>query len=107
MLSSFFDKCLLDSALEEWCSVTPHEDDQTVKNFKFSLEEWFHALLPNNAFPAQKEKMRNTMKKPFIMKVKDFGNRLITLNCFPTVMPHDDEKDAAFADTDLKSCFLS
>jgi hypothetical protein len=34
LMYSYFDKCLLDNALEEWCSVTPHEGDQTVKNFK-------------------------------------------------------------------------
>ena len=62
MMFSYFDKCLLDNALEEWCSVTPHDDDQTVKNFKFSLKEWFNALLPDNAFLAQKEWMTNTMK---------------------------------------------
>ena len=48
----------------------------------------------------------NTMKKPFIMKVKDFGNRLKTLNQFLTLMPHDDDKDAAFTDTDLKALLL-
>ena len=103
---SYFDKCLLDNALEEWRSVMPHEDDQTVENFKFSLEEWFNALLPNNAFLSQKEWMMNTMKKPFIMKVKDFGNRLKTLNQFLTLMPHDDNKDSAFTDTDLKALLL-
>ena len=55
MKYSYFDKCLLDNALEEWRSVMPHEDDQAVKNFKFSMEEWFNALLPNNSFLAQKE----------------------------------------------------
>ena len=44
------------------------------------------------------------MKKPFIMKVKDFGNRLKTLNCYPSLMPHDDKKDAAF--TALKDLLL-
>jgi hypothetical protein len=106
MMYSYFDKCLLDNALEEWRSVTPHEDDQTVENFKISMEEWFNALLPDNAFLAQKEWMMNTMKKPFIMKVKDFDNRLKTLNCFLTLMPHDDNKDAAFTDTDLKALLL-
>ena len=106
MMYSYFNKCLLDNALEEWCSIMPHDDDQTVKNFKFSLEEWFNALLPDNVFLAQKEWMTNTMKKPFIMKVKDFGNRLKTLNCFLTLMPHDDDKDAAFTDTDLKALLL-
>ena len=36
------------------------------------------------------------------MNVKDFGNRLKTLNCFLTLMPHDIENDAEFTDTDLK-----
>jgi hypothetical protein len=106
MMFSYFDKCLLDNALEEWHSVMPHEDDQTVKNLKFSLKEWFNTLFPENAFLAQKEWMTNTMKKPFIMKVKDFGNSLKTLNYFLTLMPHDDDKDAAFTDTDLKALLL-
>ena len=103
MMYSYVDKCLLDNALEEWQSVMPHEDDQTVKNFKFSMEEWFNAFLPNNSFLTQKEWMINTMKKPFIMKVKDFGNRLKTLNSFLTLMPHDNDKVAGFTDTDLKA----
>ena len=37
---SYFDKCLTDNALEEWHSVTPHQDDQTLENFKYSQEEW-------------------------------------------------------------------
>ena len=45
----------------------------------------------------------NTMKKPIIMKVKDFGNRLKTLNRFLTLMPHDDNNDLVFTDTDLKA----
>ena len=60
---SYFDKCLLDNALEEWRSVMPHEGDQTKENFKFSLEKWFIALLPDNAFLTQKEWMTNSMKK--------------------------------------------
>ena len=27
MMFSYFNKCLMDNALEEWRSVTPHEDD--------------------------------------------------------------------------------
>ena len=50
--------------------------------------------------------MTNTMKNPHIMKVKDFGNRLKTLGCFPTLMPRDDEKDSVFTDTDLKALLL-
>ena len=67
MMYSYFNKCLLDNALEEWHLVMPHEDDQTVENFMFSLEEWFNALLPDNAFLSQKEWMMNTMKKPVII----------------------------------------
>ena len=37
------------------------------------------------------------MKKPLGMKVKDFGNRLKTLNRFLTLMPHDDDKDTIFS----------
>ena len=93
MMFSYFNKCLTDNALEEWRAVTPHEDDQTAENFKYSIEEWFITLLPGNAFLTQKEWMTNTMKKPYIMKVKDFGNRLKTLNHFLTLMPHDEDKD--------------
>ena len=106
MMFSYFDKCLMDNALEEWHLVTPHEDDQTSENFKFLLEEWFNALLLDNAFLAQKEWMTNSMKKPYIMKVKDFGNRLKTLSRFLTLMPHDEEKDTVFIDTDLKALLL-
>ena len=44
------------------------------------------------------------MKKPFIMKVKNFGNRLKTLDYYLTLMPHNDKKDAAF--TALKDLLL-
>ena len=40
------------------------------------------------------------------MKVKDFGNRLKTLSYFLTLMPHDEEKDTVFTDTDLKALLL-
>ena len=30
MMFLYFNKCLMDNALEEWHSVTPHEDDQTT-----------------------------------------------------------------------------
>ena len=50
--------------------------------------------------------MTNTMNKPYIMKVKDVGNRLKALNCFLSLMPHDGEKDTAFKDTDLKALLL-
>ena len=42
MMFSYFNKCLTDNALEEWHAVTPHEDGQTVENFKYSIEEWFN-----------------------------------------------------------------
>ena len=87
-------------------SIMLHEDDQLVKNFKISCEEWFIALLPDNAFLTQKGWMANTMMTLYTMKVKDFGNRLKTLNCSLTLMPHDDEKDTVFTDTDLKALHL-
>ena len=106
MMFLYFNKCLTDNALEEWQSVTPHEDNQTVETFKYLIEEWFSALLPDNAFLIQKEWMTNTMKKPFVMRVKDFGNRLKTLNRFLALMPQDEEKDMIFTDTDLKALLL-
>ena len=103
MMYSYFNKCLLDNALEEWRAVTPHKEDQMEENFKYSLEEWFSTLLPDNAFLTQKEWMMNSMKKHFGMKVKDFGNRLKTLNQFLALMPHDEDKDTIFSDSDLKA----
>ena len=106
IMYSYFDKCLLDNVLDKWRLVTPHKDDQTIKNFKFSLEEWFTALPPDDAFLVQKEWMTNVMRKPYTMKVKDFGNRLKKLNSFLTLMLHNNEKDTVFTDTDLKTLLL-
>ena len=106
MMYSYFIKCLLDNGLEEWWLVTPHEDDQTPESFKFYLEERFSTLLPDNAFLTLKEWMTNTMKKPFVMRVKDFGNRLKTLNQLLTLIPHDKHKDMIFSDNDLKALLL-
>jgi hypothetical protein len=63
-------------------------------------------VLPGSAFLAQKEWMTNTMKKSYIIKVKDFGNKLKMLSCFLTLMPHDEDKDTALMDTDLKALLL-
>ena len=76
----YFNKCLIDNTLEEWRSITPHKDDQTVENFKYLLKEWFSALKPNSVFLTQKEQKTNTMKNPFIMIIKDLGNRLKIIN---------------------------
>ena len=76
------------------------------REFQVSLEEWLSTLLPNNAFLTQNEWMTNTMKKPYIMKVKDFGNWLKALIRFLTLMPHDDENNSVFSDTNLKALFL-
>ena len=76
---SYFDKCLTDNAHEEWLPVTLHQDDQTIKKFQYSQEEWLTSLLPDNVFVAQKEWMTNVMRKPYSMKIKDFGNRKKTL----------------------------
>ena len=92
--------------LEEWRSVMPHEDDQTVETFKFSLEEWFTSLLPDNAFLTQKEWMINTMKQPYTMKVKGFGNRLKILYCYLTCMTQEDKIDTVLTHTSLKALFL-
>ena len=43
------------------------------------------------------------MNKPYIMKVKDFGNRLKTDNHFLIFMPDDDKKGTVFIDTNLKA----
>ena len=40
------------------------------------------------------------------MKVKDFGNWLKALIRFLTLMPHDDENNSVFSDTNLKALFL-
>ena len=106
LLYSYFDKCLTDNALEEWRSVTPHQDDQTIESVKYSQEEWLTFLLPDNAFVSQKEWMTNAMHKPYTMKVKDFGNCIKTLNRFLALMPHK-EQDSTFTDTDLKALLLN
>ena len=105
LMYSYFNKCLTDNPLEEWRSVTPHPDDQTIENFQYSQEEWLTSLLPDNAFVSQKEWMTNVMRKPYSMKVKDFGNRKKTLNRFLALMPHEDQ-DSVFTDTDLKALLL-
>ena len=105
LMFSYFNKCLTDSALEEWQLVTPHQDDQTIENFQYFQEEWLTPLLPDNAFVSQKEGMTNVMQKPYSMKVKDFGNIIKTLNCFLALMPHEDQ-DFVFTDTDLKALLL-
>ena len=79
LMYSYFDKCLTDNALEERRSVTPHPDDQMIENFQYSQEEWLTSLHPDNAFVYQKEWMTNVMRKPYSMKIKDFGNRKKTL----------------------------
>ena len=76
-----------------------------VKNFKYSQEEWLTSLLPDNTFVSQKEWMTNVMCKPYTMKVKDFGNRIKTLNHFLALMPHK-EQDSTFTDTGLKALLL-
>jgi hypothetical protein len=103
MLFSYFNKCLLDYALDVWWSVMLHNDDPTIKSFKFSLKEWVINLLPDNKFLAKKEWMTHTMKKPYTIKVKDFGNSLEVLNCYSTKMPHDDKVDTVITDTNLKA----
>ena len=50
--------------------------------------------------------MTNTMKKPFVMKVKDFENRLKTLNQYLALMPHDEDKDLMFSNNDMKALLL-
>ena len=39
MMYSYFDKCLLDNVIDTWQLVTPHKDNQTIENFKISLQE--------------------------------------------------------------------
>ena len=102
----YFNKCLLDYSLGEWQSVTPHEDDQTVENFRYVLKKWFSALLPNNTFLIQKVWMTNTMKKSFIMRVKDRGDMLKTLNWFLMQMLYDEDKDMIFTNMNLKALLL-
>ena len=102
---SYFNKCLTDNAPEEWRSVTPYQDDQALENFKNSQEVWLTSLLPENAFVSQKEWMANIMHKPYTMKVKDFGNRIKTLNHFLALMPHE-EQDSTFMETNLKALSL-
>ena len=63
LMYSYFDKCFTDNALEESCSITQHQDDQTIENVQYSQEEWITSLFPDNAFVSQKEWMTNVMHK--------------------------------------------
>ena len=45
------------------------------------------------------------MRKPYTMKVKDFGNRIKRINGFLALMPHD-EQDSTFTETNLKALLL-
>ena len=102
---SYLDKCLTDNTLEEWRSVTPHQDDQALENFKYSQEEWLTSLFPDNTFVSQKEWMAHIMCKPYTMRVKNFGNQIKILNHFLTLMPHN-KQDSTFTDTVLKALLL-
>jgi hypothetical protein len=104
LMYSYFDKCLTDNSLEEWYSVTPHPDDQTIENFQYSQGEWLTSLLPDNLFVSQKEWMTNVMHKPYSMKVKDFGIRIKTLNCFLALMPHKDQDSVLQTRTSRPYC---
>jgi hypothetical protein len=105
LMNPYFGKWLPDNALEEWCSVTPHQDDQSIQNFEYSQEEWLTSLLPNNASDSQKELVAIVMCKPYSMKVKDFGNCIKEFIWFLALMSLDNQ-DYVFTDTDLKSLLL-
>ena len=45
-------------------------------------------------------------EKPYTMKVKDFGNRLKTLDRLLHLMPHDHDEDSSFSESDLKALLL-
>ena len=102
---SSFNKFLTDNALEKWRLVAPHQDDQTVENFKFSEEEWLTPILPENALVLQEEWMTNVMHKPYTMKVKDFCNCIKTLSCLLALMPYG-EQGSTFTETNLKPLVL-
>ena len=84
----------------------PHSDNQTAENFDYSSGEWLTSSLPDNPFVSQKKWTTNMMRKPYTIKVKDFGSHLKTLNCLLHLMPHDHDEDSSFSESDLKALLL-
>ena len=82
-----------------------------MTNRNVSFPELILDLIPRinflgTLFLTQKEWMTNTMKQPYTIKAKDFGNRLKTLNCCLALMPQDNKKDTVFTETNLKALLL-
>ena len=76
LMYAYFKKCWTDNALEKRHSVTPYQDDQTIENFS-ALKK--NGLLPDNLFVSQKEWKTNVMRKPYLIKVDNFDNRIRAL----------------------------
>ena len=105
-LFNYFAKCLTMNALAEWHIDTPlAQEDCTKDSFLTAQQAWLESLLPHDAFLCQKELMNNTLKKPFTMKVQEFGNRLRVLNHLLDLFPHSGE-DKNLTDGELKTLFL-
>ena len=64
-------------SLAEWHIVTPlAQEDHTKDSFLTAQQAWLELLLPHGTFLFQKEYMNSALKKPFTMKVQEFGRRL-------------------------------
>ena len=106
-LFNYFAKCLTMNALAEWRIVTPlAQEDCTKDSFLTVQQAWLESLLPHHAFLCQKEWMNNTLKRPFTMKVQEFGNRLRVFNHLLDLFPQSGE-DRNFTDGELKTIFLT
>ena len=105
ILYSYFDKCLLDNVLDkwQWQWLTPHEDNQTIKNFKFSLEELLTALHLDDAFCSSKGMDDKCHEKAIHNESQGLWQQIQDIKLFQTLMPHNYEKDTVFTDTDLKA----
>ena len=106
-LFNYFAKCLTMNALAEWHIVTPLAQEDCTKDSFFTVQQvWLELLLPHDAFLFQKEWMNGALKKPFTMKVQEFGNRLRVLNHLLDLFPRSGE-DRNFTDGELKTIFLN
>ena len=74
-----------------YCYTAYAQEVCTKDSFLMAQQTWLELLLPHDAFLFQKEWMNNTLKKPFTMKVQEFGNRLQVLNHLLDLFPHSEE----------------
>ena len=95
------------NALAEWHIITLlAQKDRTKDSFVTAQQAWLELLLPHDTFLFQKEWMNGTLKKPFTMRVQEFGNRLQVLNHLLDLFPQSGE-DRNLTDSELKTILLN